>query len=112
VNGLVIDIVLVFFYKAIGRLYRLINSIRWHRQSASVLQVDVMDPFLGCPSVGVRYQFNVNEMKHNGYGEMPFLFRASAKRYAKKLSNGSVVTIRVNPHSQRDTLFFNCDQLG
>lgn len=109
-NGLVIDIVLVYAFKSIRHIVRFFESIRWHRRSAAVLQVDVEDPFWGCPSVNVSYQFVSNDMKQNAYAEIPFLFRWSAKRYARRIKKATGVIVRVNPGSPRKTMLFDFDQ--
>ena len=108
-GGLVIDIVLAFLFKSFVRAFHFVKSLRWQRSPASVLKSTVLDPFLGCPSVRVHYQVVSTENSQQGWDEVPFCFRGSARRYAQSFSRNEVVTVRVNPDNSREMYFFPDD---
>ena len=106
-GGLVLDIYVVFLWKSITRGIQFIGSLRWKRTVASVSDVTVQDPFMGCPSVRVYYRLNSNLPYPDGQDEVPFCFRLSAKDYAHHLPRATKVTVRVK---KEKTLFFKLDQ--
>ena len=105
-GGLVLDIVVVFLWKSATRAIQFIGSLRWKRTVASVREVIVLDPFLGCPSVRVYYRFDSTPRFTEGEDEVPFLLRWSAKQYAQRLSQAATVIVRVRSEK---TLFFKLD---
>jgi hypothetical protein len=109
-DGLVIDIVLVFLWKGSSRIIGLIKSMRWVRTTVSAFRGDPLDPYWGCPSVRVQYRLGSNQDSREVCDEVPFLLRQSAKRYAEKLSLRRTIIVRVNPANKAETHFFAFDQ--
>jgi hypothetical protein len=108
-GGLVIDIVLAFLFKSFVRALRYVKSIRWKRSTATLVDSTVLDPYMGCPSVKVRYQVS-NDGSQKGSDEVPFYLRGSAIKYAERFSGDLGVIVRVNPSNPRDMFFFPYDQ--
>jgi len=106
-SGLVLDIYVAFLWKSIIRAIQFIVSRRWKRTIASVSDVIVQDPFMGCPSVRVYYRLDSSLPYQDGQDEVPFCFRLSAKDYAQRLPRATKVTVRVK---KEKTLFFKLDQ--
>jgi hypothetical protein len=106
-GGLVLDIYVVFLWKSIHRAIQFIRSLRWKRVPASVSDVMVQDPFMGCPSVRVCFRIDSNPRYLEGQDDVPFCIRWSAKDYAHSLSRGNRVTVRIR---NEETLFFKLDQ--
>lgn len=109
-GGFVIDIVFMFLFKSFVRTLRFIKSSRWNRKTASVMDCIVLDPLMGCPSVKVHYQVVSIDRAQEGWNEIPFCFRRSAKQYAPRFSNNRSVTVRINPQRPDEMLFFEMDQ--
>ena len=106
-GGLVLDIYVAFLWKSITRGIQFIGSLQWTRTLASVSEVIVQDPFIGCPSVRVYYRLDANHRYLEGQDDVPFSFRWSAKDYAHTLPRAAKVTVRVR---KEKTLFFKLDQ--
>lgn len=108
-GGFILDIALVFLVRSFTRAIRLVKSVHWERRSASVLDSEVLDPDIGCPSVLLHYKVG-SDGAREGRDEIPFFLRRSAERCAKRLLETAAVTIRVNPSRATDMLFFKVDQ--
>ena len=107
-GGLIIDIILAFSFKSFLRAFHFVESLRWSRTVATVFDSTVLNPYIGCPSVKVRY--TVDGSCQRGSDEVPFYLRVSAKRYAEGFSGNPTVTVRVNPDNPNELLFFPYDQ--
>jgi hypothetical protein len=109
-GGFVIDIVLMFLFKSAARLSHLLQSSKWERGTASVVERVVVAPVMGCPSVKVHYKVLPNDHSTEGWDEIPFLFRSSASQFAEKFAENIPVRIRVNPNKRGETRLFEIDQ--
>src|ERR1700723_505260 len=103
--GLVIDIVLAYMFRSLVRTFHFVKSLRWSRVDGITLESTVLDPYLGCPSVKVRYQIST-DASQEWWDEVPFYFIGSARIYAKELRHDMGVIIRVNPNNPRKAFFF------
>ncbi len=108
--GLVLDIVVMFIFKSFVRAMRFLRSLRWNHSTATVLNLTVIDPDMGCPSVRVQYQLVSNGSSQQGVDELPFFLRGSAKRYVEEFPKSRDVVVRVNPGNHREMLFVPYDQ--
>jgi hypothetical protein len=108
-GGLVIDIVLAFFFKSLVRSFHFLKSLRWRRSTATVVDSTVLDPYMGCPSVKVHYQIS-SDSSQQEVDEVPFYLCRSAKRYAQGFLGHPTVIVRVNPDDSREMFFFPYDQ--
>jgi hypothetical protein len=106
-GGLVLDIYVVFLWKSIHRVIQFIRSLRWKRVAASVSDVMVQVPLMGCPSVRVSYRVDSNPRYLEGQDDVPFCIHWSAKDYARGFPRGTRVTVRIR---SEETLFFKLDQ--
>lgn len=109
-GGLVIDIYLVYLYRACIRLFRFFQSQEWDRVVASLTDWTVVDPFWGGPSLKVYYEFTVNGHLITGQDEFSFFMPLQTTSYAKSLSRGLPSIIRVNPKNAKETRYFDHDQ--
>lgn len=109
-GGFVLDIVLMFIFKSVVRAIRFLKSLRWNRSAATVLDLTVIDPDMGCPSVRVHYQIVSSGGSQQGADEMPFFLRGSAKSYVRNFSKNQPAVVRVNPGNPNEMLFAPSDQ--
>src|ERR1700722_18748029 len=107
--GLVIDIVLAYMFRSLVRTFHFVKSFRWSRVDGITSESTVLDPYLGCPSVKIRYRIST-DASQQWWDEVPFYLIGSARIYAKKLRPNMGVTIRVNPNNPRKTFYFPYDQ--
>ena len=106
---LVIDIFIAFVIKSAIRDRAFIRSERWIRTAARVVDVTLLDPGFGCPSVRVDYERISNDHTLKGREEIPFFYLRRAKRYAQLLSDNSTVIVRVNPRNPEEMRFCETD---
>ena len=92
-----IDVFAMFVYKAIIRLFRFVESRRWRKVPAVILDASVEGGVVGCILVKVRYQVSADKQPWPLQDEVPFLSSWDANRYARKLVVNRSVMIRVHP---------------
>jgi hypothetical protein len=109
-GGFVLDIAVMFIFKSLVRAMRFLRSLRWERTKATVVDLTVLDPDMGCPSVKIRYQVLSNGVSHQGVDELPFFLRRSAKSYARDFPHNQTVVVRINSGNPREMLFAPSDQ--
>jgi len=110
-GGLYVDVVAVFVYKSIIRLFSLIGSLRWNRAAAVMLDCSAVNRTSGgCPFVTIEYQIGSGSNSYMKQEEIPFYLYWCAKRYADKCATRSDVVIRVHPLHSSETRFFEIDQ--
>jgi hypothetical protein len=109
-GGLVLDIVVAYLYKSLARLFEYIESSRWKRATASIVESSVLDPAFGCSSAKIRYQLDTEQESWVNEEEIPFLARRDAERFARKFCLGRRVTVRVHPEIGTHTRFYGFDQ--
>jgi hypothetical protein len=108
VGGFVIDIVVAYLYKSLVRLFEYVESARWKKTSALIVESSVLDPDIGCPSVRIRYrQIDAEPVAEE---EVPFFWRPDARRFSEKFPPGRQVTVRVHPEHPTITRFFGMGQ--
>jgi len=110
VAGLVLDIVVAYLYKSSIRLFEYIESARWKRATASIVESSVFDPDIGCTLVKIRYQVDAEENPWVTEEEIPFLSRGDAKRFARKFPPGRKVIVRVHPDFSTHARFYGVGQ--
>lgn len=106
----VADLVITFFLKITARAFLYLRSIRWERTTAFVTGSTIIEPFLGCPSVELRYRFDQNRHEIESWSYVPMLTMYAAKTYAGSFSHDMPRVIRVSPNDAKRTLFFELDQ--
>jgi hypothetical protein len=106
------DRVLMYLVKSIVRTFQRAGSSNWQRTRAFVTSDNVLDPFIGCPLVKLRYKFDSNGRSIKGWDVVPFTSLLPARAYAQSFPHNHPVTIRVNPKSVEETHFFERDQKG
>jgi hypothetical protein len=109
-GGMFIDVFAMFVYKAIIRLFRFVESRRWRKVPAVILDASVEGGIVGCILVKVRYQVSADKQPWPLQDEVPFLSSWDANRYARKLVVNRSVMIRVHPDYTTETTFFESDQ--
>jgi hypothetical protein len=73
VRALVIDIVVAYLYKGFIRVFEYVESARWKTTTASIIESSVLDPYVGCPPVKIRYQVDAEQDSSVTEEEIPFL---------------------------------------
>jgi hypothetical protein len=106
------DRVLMYLVKNGIRTFHYAISSKWDRTTAFVTGNNVLDPFVGCPSVKLHYKFDSNGRSTKGSDSIPFTNLLPAKGYAQSFPHNHPVTIRVNPRNAQETHFFERDQRG
>jgi hypothetical protein len=106
VAGFVLDIVVAYLHKSFIRVFQYIESARWKRVTASIVESSVLDPPIGCPSVRIRYQVDAEHNPWVTEAEIPFLGRGDAERFARKFSSSRKVSVRVHPDFSTETRFY------
>lgn len=109
-GGLVIDIYLVYLYRASIRLFHFFQSLRWDCVVASLTDWRVIDPTFGGPSLKVYYEFTMNGHLITGQDEFSFFMPLQTMSYAKSLSRGLPSIVRMNPNNPHETRYFDHDQ--
>lgn len=110
VAGFVLDIIVAYLYKSFIRVFEYIESSRWKRATASIVESSVLDPPIGCPSVRIRYQVDAEQNSWVTEEEIPFLVRRDAERFARKFSPNRKVSVRVHPDFSTATRFYEFGQ--
>lgn len=105
-----LDFLLVYFFRASIRLVRFFKSRQWDRVVASLTDWTLVDPWFGCRSLKVHYEFMVNGHLAKGSDEFTFVSQVGTKSYAESLSRGLPWIIRVNPKNPHETHYFDRDQ--
>lgn len=106
-GGLVIDIYVAFAIKGLIRLFWMIRTISWRRLQANVLRSSRDSDW--CPVVTVSYEFHGSSGTESGETVIPFLFTQTADRYARALTAGRPIMLRVAPEDSSETIFFPRD---
>src|SRR5580692_12338922 len=107
----VIDILVIFFWKALRRGFLWLESLKWSRVSADLTTVcvsAVTSP--GCPVVKISYRITISNESMDGSSEVPFLFTWSAKSYAETLPSTGSAIVRVDPKNPTRTVWYRRDQ--
>jgi hypothetical protein len=109
-GGLVLDIVVAYLYKSCVRIFEYVESARWKRTTASIVESSVVDPGIGCTVVKIRYQVDAEDKTWVEEEEIPFLSRRDARRFAVTFAPNRKVTVRVHPDSSTITRFYGIGQ--
>ena len=96
--GLVIDIYLEFFFRAIVNLIRRIGTGNWPVITAIVSNSEKRPyPGLGCTVIVIHYKYRNAEMRYEGTHKEPFIFNNYADAYLRRFPGGSDFSVRVDP---------------
>jgi len=106
------DRILMYLVKSARRAFDCFISSNWERTRASVTDHNVLDPFIGCPSVKLHYKFDSNGRSIKGWDVIPFINLLPAKAYAESFPHNHPAAIRVNPKDPQKSRFFEQDQKG
>jgi hypothetical protein len=109
-GGLIADIIFGFIFWSLVRMIYFVRSTNWRRVSGKILDVSVMDPGFGCPSVKMRFQLRDREHVWDGEDALPFALIGDAKRFAQRFHKDKAVMVRINPARQSETRLFRIDQ--
>ena len=95
--GLVIDIYLEFFFRAIVNLIRRIGTGNWPVITATVSKSERREPGMGCTVIVIHYKFRNAGTRCEGTHKEPFIFDNYADAYLRRFPGGSEFSVRVNP---------------
>ena len=109
-GGFYIDVFAVYLYKVVIRTFEYIESIRWRRATASIIESVVKDPDMGHPSVTIRFQIDEETTPWVIEEEIPFVVSWDATRFAQNLPPHRKVIVRVHPDYRTHARFYRFDQ--
>jgi hypothetical protein len=104
------DRILMWVIKNAVRAFHYVKSSDWERKRALVTGHNVLDPFIGCPSVKLWYTFDVQGQPIKSSDVVPFTGALHAKAYAESFPHNLPRIVRVNPKNPQETRFFERDQ--
>lgn len=97
-GGLVIDVVIAYFIRAILRLTRVLRSSGWRMESAKIVSARVGGGWVwNCPTAEIAYIYRFEGEPYTGTDITPFLSESSAQDKAERFKRGETAQVRVNP---------------
>ena len=109
-GGLVIDIFIEYFYRAVTRMIKRLGSSAWPVAKATVTSSS-------CPRVGygydvaeVYYTYRVDGELYTGINEKPFIIHNSGENYVSHFAPGTEFTVRVKARDSAVSLVRDGDQ--
>lgn len=97
-GGLVIDIIIEFFFRTIVNLARRIGTSKWPVVTAIVSKSEKRPyPGLGCTVIVIHYKYRNADMRYEGTHKEPFIFDNYAEAYLRRFPSGSVFPVLVSP---------------
>jgi len=104
-GGLILDVVIAFVWKSSVRFFKQIQSAKWPRTTAAVLQVIAREA--DCPEVEIKYRYQQPLVSE---AVIPFFSLNAAKRYGDLLVVKSAIIVRIKPNDLSKSWFFDEDQ--
>jgi hypothetical protein len=95
-GGLVIDIFIEYFYRAITRMIRRRGSGAWLVSKATVTSSSCPRAGYGCNVAEVFYTYRVDGELYTGVNEKPFIVHNSGENYVSRFAPGTEFTVRVS----------------
>jgi hypothetical protein len=95
-GGLVIDIFIEYFYRAVTRMITRRGSGAWPVAKATITSSSCPRAGYGCDVAEVYYTYRVNGEVYIGVNEKPFIVHNSGENYASRFAPGTECTVRVN----------------
>jgi hypothetical protein len=96
-GGLVIDIIIEFFFRMSVNLLQRIGTSKWPVVTAIVSESERREPGMGCTVVVIRYRYRNMDTRCEGVHKEPFFFDNYANAYLRRFPAGSEFAVRVNP---------------
>jgi hypothetical protein len=96
-GGLVIDILIEFFFQTIVNLVRRVETSNWPVVTAIVSKSERRRPCMGCTVIVIHYIYRNAERRCEGTHKEPFIFDNYAEAYLNRFPGGSEFPVRVNP---------------
>ena len=97
-GGLVIDIVVEFFFRMSVNLLQRIGTSKWPVVTAIVSKSEKRDSAMGCTVIVIQYKYRNADMRYEGTHKEPFMsFDNYAEAYLRRFPGGSEFPVRVNP---------------
>jgi hypothetical protein len=95
--GFYLDVLVEFVIRAITRGVRLLRSRHWPFVLGSATSAEIYPSGVGCAKATVKYEYNFDGENFVGAYKKPFLWTASAKKYADEHTEHSRFGVRVKP---------------
>jgi hypothetical protein len=108
--GLVLDIYIEFFVRAIVRLFRARGSRSWPVIKAEITGANYRAGGFGCAIVEITYQYRFQGELYTGMNAKPFVWDSSAKEYVERYSAGSDLLVQVRPGSPESSVARDKDE--
>jgi len=110
-SGWVVDIIIDFLARTVGRWIKSIRSRDWIRVHATLNGAATKpDNLWGCHKVVVSYTYGFRDRLYAGSFKEPFLSRQSCDDYVAIFQGMPQLVVRVNPDNPADSFMGNSDQ--
>lgn len=96
---LVLDVIVVYLFKALRRMWGWRGTSAWVTRYAKITSIFCDSNLWGCPTVEVAYSYDVDGKTYWRSESIPFLCDSSAKGYLYRNPEGNLLKIRVNPNN-------------
>jgi hypothetical protein len=104
-GGLVIDIIIEFFFRTSVNLLQRIGTSKWPVVTAIVSKSEKRPyPGLGCTVIVIHYKYRNAEMRYEGTHKEPFIFDNYAEAYLRRFPGGSEFPVRVDPEDPSESI--------
>jgi hypothetical protein len=104
-GGLVLDIVIEFFFRMSVNLLHRIGTSKWPVVTAIVSNSEKRPyPGLGCTVIVIHYKYRNADMRYEGTHKEPFIFGNYAEAYLRRFPGGSEFLVRVNPKDPSESI--------
>ena len=109
-GGWVLDVFIVYLYKALARSLQRRGSTTWAITKATVESAYCPPKALGCPTAEVVYTYAVEQSIYSGMNEKPFVLWSSAEDYAARYTPRSTLVVRLKPSEPETSIVRDEDQ--
>jgi hypothetical protein len=103
-GGLIIDIVIEFFFRTSVNLLQRIGTSKWPVVTAIVSKSERRKSGMGCTVIIIRYKYSNANMRYEGTHKEPFWFDNYAEAYLGRFPSGSEFPVRVDPEYPSESI--------
>jgi hypothetical protein len=96
-GGLVLDIIVEYLIRVIGRAIKRYRSRAWPTVTATVVSSACPLSGYGCQVAEVVYSYRIKGERYLGTNKKPFISSDSGADYVRRFVRGTEFTVRVKP---------------
>jgi hypothetical protein len=105
--GLVLDVYVEYLVRVLMRLVQVVRSNSWPIVSGKIhAAVFHQKTGLGCDSVEIFYEYNLDGQVYVGSYKNPFISPVLAERYVARFPKGTELLLRVKPGEPAKSLMY------